>query len=70
MTADFVTLVAPPGTDEANHGTERYRVGNDGRVAVPREAARHLIHNAGFTLAPEKDGDGAEQTHSPPRMGT
>ncbi|MBF6560542.1 MAG: hypothetical protein IVW56_09645 [Candidatus Binataceae bacterium] len=67
---DFVTLVAPPGTDEANHGTERYRVGNDRTVRVPREAARHLIHNAGFKLAPEKDGDGATEAQSPPRMGT
>ena len=48
---DMIELVAPGGTDEANHGTERYRVDNPGRVRVPREAAFHLIR-AGFVPVP------------------
>jgi hypothetical protein len=49
---DMIELVAPGGTDEANHGTERYRVDNSGRVRVPREAAFYLIKHAGFRTAP------------------
>jgi len=44
---DLIELIAPGGCDEANHGTERYRVDNNGRIRVPREAAFHLIR-AGF----------------------
>jgi hypothetical protein len=47
MPDDLIELIAPYGTDEANHGTERYRVDNNGRIRVPREAAFHLIR-AGF----------------------
>jgi hypothetical protein len=46
-------------------------------VAVPREAARYLIHNAGFVqvcvtqgLAPEKSGDGAEEDTDPAKEST
>jgi hypothetical protein len=49
---DFIELIAPGGTDEASHGTERYRVDNSGRIRVPREAAYHLIRNAGFRPVP------------------
>jgi hypothetical protein len=49
---DLIELVAPAGCDEASHGTTRYRVGDDGRVCVPREAAYHLIRCAGFRPAP------------------
>lgn len=52
MADDFLDLVAPGGCDEANHGTERYRVDNDGRVRVPREAAEWLIRKGGFKVAP------------------
>jgi hypothetical protein len=48
---DLIELVAPGGCDEANHGTERYRVDNNGRIRVPREAAFHLIR-AGFLPVP------------------
>jgi hypothetical protein len=48
---DLIELIAPGGCDEANHGTERYRVDNNGRIRVPREAALHLIR-AGFRPAP------------------
>jgi hypothetical protein len=48
---DLIELIAPYGTDEANHGTERYRVDNSGRLRVPREAAFHLIR-AGFKVIP------------------
>jgi hypothetical protein len=48
---DLIELIAPYGTDEANHGTERYRVDNNGLIRVPREAAFHLIR-AGFKPVP------------------
>jgi hypothetical protein len=80
---DLIELVAPGGCDEANHGTARYRVDNDGRVRVPREAAFWLIRKAGFAVAPSKteiettapreDGDGAEPAPDPrlvPRRST
>jgi hypothetical protein len=51
MTEDLIDLVAPGGCDEANHGTFRYRVDNDGHVRVPREAAFWLIRNGGFRVA-------------------
>jgi hypothetical protein len=54
MPDDLLELVAPGGVDEANHGTERYRVDNDGHVRVPREAAHYLIRFAGFRPAPEQ----------------
>jgi hypothetical protein len=66
---DLIELAAPAGCDEANHGTARYRVDNNGRVKVPREAAFWLISKGGFSpvsptppasdTAPKKDGDGA-----------
>jgi hypothetical protein len=54
MPDDLIELVAPGGCDEANHGTERYRVDNSGRIRVPREAAFHLIR-AGFIPVPPPD---------------
>jgi hypothetical protein len=48
---DLIELVAPGGCDEANHGTERYRVDNNGRIRVPREAAFWLIRSGGFRVA-------------------
>ena len=48
---DLIELIAPGGCDEANHGTARYRVDNDGRIRVPREAAYWLIRNGGFRPA-------------------
>jgi polyhydroxyalkanoate synthesis regulator phasin len=47
---DLVTLLAPTGTDLANHGTNVYRVDNEGLVRVPREAVGPLIHNGGFSM--------------------
>jgi hypothetical protein len=52
MADDLLELIAPAGCDEANHGTERYRVDNNGRVRVPREAAHYLIRYAGFQPVP------------------
>lgn len=43
-------LKAPAGTDEANFGTEKYRVDNDGTVVVSDEAAGPLLERGGFTL--------------------
>jgi hypothetical protein len=74
---DLIELIAPGGCDEANHGTRRYRVDNDGRVRVPREAAQYLVR-AGFywppvtletaeTTAPQQDGDGAGTPATDPR---
>jgi hypothetical protein len=47
---DLIELVAPGGCDEVNHGAERYRVDNNGRVRVPREAAFWMIRSAGFRV--------------------
>ena len=44
-------MIAPPGTDECNFGTVRYRVGDDGTVTVPAEVAKDLVHGAGFAMA-------------------
>ena len=52
MVEELIELIAPGGCDEANHGTERYRVDNNGRVRVPREAAFYLIRYGGFRPAP------------------
>ena len=49
---EMVRLIAPPGTDEANFGTTRYRVHEDGTITVPTEVAADLMHGAGFALAP------------------
>ncbi|MFZ3235960.1 MAG: hypothetical protein WA417_22525 [Stellaceae bacterium] len=46
----LVALRAVFGQDEANHGTRRYRVGIDGIVRVPPEAAFHLIGRGGFAV--------------------
>jgi hypothetical protein len=48
----MVRLVAPPGTDEANFGTTRYRVGDDRTIVVPARVAADLVHGAGFAMAP------------------
>jgi len=45
---DLIELIAPGGCDEANHGTVKYRVDNNGRVRVPREAAQWFIRYGGF----------------------
>jgi hypothetical protein len=66
---DLIELIAPGGCDEANHGTMKYRVDNDGHVRVPREAAQWFIRYGGFrpapifeaTTAPQKEGNGAER---------
>ncbi len=47
----LVRLRAQFGSDEANFGTERYRVDNDGTVLVSVDAAPSLLHNGGFTMA-------------------
>ena len=66
MSEKMVRLIAPPGTDECNYGTVRYRVHDDGTVTVPEEVAKDLVHGAGFALAPEQpasdDGSGADVT--------
>jgi hypothetical protein len=48
----MVRLIVPPGTDEANYGTTRYKVHDDGTITVPAEVAKDLAHGAGFSLAP------------------
>jgi hypothetical protein len=47
----LVALRAVFGQDEANHGINRYRVGIDGIVWVPPEAAFQLIDRGGFAVA-------------------
>jgi hypothetical protein len=49
----YVRLIAPPGTDECNFGETRFKVHDDQTVIVPVEAARDLMHGAGFAIAPE-----------------
>jgi hypothetical protein len=51
MPEQMVRLIAPPGSDECNFGTVRYRVGDDGTVTVPAEVAKDLVHGAGFSRA-------------------
>ncbi|MDI9846556.1 hypothetical protein QM467_00630 [Rhodoblastus sp. 17X3] len=47
-------MIAPPGCDECNYGTERYRVHDDGTVSVPEQAVASLTAGAGFTLIEEE----------------
>lgn len=46
-------LRASRGTDEANVDGLLYRVGNDGTIEVPEEAAAGLIHTGGFAAVEE-----------------
>jgi hypothetical protein len=62
----MIELIAPHGCDEANHGTERYRVDNNGRIRVPREAAYHLIR-AGFKIVPAPPDDPPSPAAAPTR---
>ena len=48
---ELIALRAVFGQDEANHGTTRYRVDNDGLVRVPREAVSFLTGKGGFAVA-------------------
>lgn len=48
---DVVLLRATFGQDEANHGTDRYAVDNEGLVRVPLEAVGPLVTVGGFVLA-------------------
>jgi hypothetical protein len=47
---NLVLLSAAFGQDEANHGTDRYAVDNEGLVRVPLEAAGPLVTVGGFVL--------------------
>jgi hypothetical protein len=47
---ELILLRAAFGQDEANHGTERYAVDNNGLVRVPLEAVDPLITIGGFVL--------------------
>jgi len=60
----MVRLIAPPGTDECNFGTVRYRVGDDGTVTVPAEVAKDLVHGAGFAMASVQPAPAAEDSQS------
>jgi hypothetical protein len=48
---ELIALRAAFGQDEANHGIRRYRVGGDGLVHVPAEAALFLVDKGGFAVA-------------------
>ena len=63
MTEQLVRLIAPPGTDECNFGTVRYRVHDDGTVTVPAEVAKDLVHGAGFALAPVQPEAAPQEDH-------
>jgi hypothetical protein len=62
----LIALRAEFGQDEANHGTERYRVGDDRVVLVPRTVAIYLVNNAGFGLARRPDPEPAALELQPP----
>ena len=47
---ELIALRAAFGQDEANHGIRRYRVGGDGLVHVPAEAAFFLVSKGGFVV--------------------
>ena len=47
---ELIALRAAFGQDEANHGIRRYRVGGDGLVHVPVEAAFFLVSKGGFAV--------------------
>jgi hypothetical protein len=47
----LVKLWAGRGTDEANFGSHRYRVWNDGSIWVDAEAVGPLVAVGGFALA-------------------
>jgi hypothetical protein len=66
MPDKLVRLIAPPGTDECNFGTVRYRVHDDGTVTVPAEVATDLVHGAGFALAPDQPASGGVGADVPP----
>jgi hypothetical protein len=64
----YLRLIAPIGTDEANEGTTRFRVGLDGTVVMPFEIAQHFLHNvSGFVLAPESEQPGDDFVPPPER---
>jgi hypothetical protein len=52
----LIPLCAVFGQDEASHGTERYRVDNDGLVRVPVEAVAFLTSKGGFVVAKTTTG--------------
>ena len=56
----LIALRAEFGQDEANHGTERYRVGDDRVVLVPRTVAIYSVNNAGFCAASRPDPEQAK----------
>ena len=58
MPETMVRLIAPPGTDEGNIGTPRYRVHDDGSVLVPV-----LTTIAGFAVAPVRPALPARALH-------
>jgi hypothetical protein len=51
LDGDLIPLRAAFSQDEANHGTARYLVDNDGLIQVPREAVGPLTTIGGFVLA-------------------
>ena len=55
----LTALRAAFGQDEANHGTTRYSVGNDGMVRVPLEAVPFLIGAGGFAMPEASDRRGS-----------
>ena len=56
-----IALRAMFGQDEANHGTARYCVDQEGLVRVPPEAAPYLTHVGGFAPAEADSGWPPEQ---------
>lgn len=48
MAREPVTLRITQGTDEANDGTQRFRVDPDGMLTVPADVADRLLQGGGF----------------------
>jgi hypothetical protein len=64
---NWVKMIAPAGTDECNFGETRFKVHDDQTVIVPIEAARDLMHGAGFAMAPEDQQPGEDYEPPHPR---
>jgi hypothetical protein len=46
-------IIPPAGCSEANYGTQRFTVHDDGTMSAPRDAVEALLRGpAGFVLAP------------------
>jgi hypothetical protein len=50
----LVKMFGPVGTDEANHGEQKFHIHDDGSFWVCREAVEPLCRVGGFVVAPDQ----------------